>query len=693
MNKPVVPYNFVRLPNRVAVNDEITRNISGEIDVEITTRSPLYIRGPMTPKMHAELARRPNDGVGAVWDREFRDLADFAHQGNPDDPIIPGSAVRGMLRTIFAILTSSNLPQTTTRPFFYRTIGEKSDARTSIGEAYKDEMVPYGEYPAGQREYTNDILDGDIFAGYLVRKAGRYWIRPSQSLGQNLASPAARSFTRISAKYHGEAFRRIGPVLQRVHVRPGWVGENNRLSYSLAEEASIDAENGLTPGWAVVTSKVGGRGHLFPVVFDPDHEADLIEVPPDVWAAYEYDCGPIHNRSGDAQGRLLINETVPAHDVVFDPIDPDRRTVCPVFYRVAESDAGDEEQWRVDALGGVLFFRLPYKTNLSDLRNRRHPTWDDQVDQYQELTGDRDKAERYKDLFVRKFNASEPGDHSEQLFGTLLGYSSRVSVSSFRLAEEASNPFLIEAPWTDASGYTAPQPLLAPKPMAVQLYLEQDPGGLGLTHFDSLDATPGFKLYWHWGPIELGFYAARHLMTRPEEVAQDQKRLRTIIRPIRQGITFTGTVRFTDVSEKELGALLTAIDPAIEGMDPCHHLGGARPLGFGSVKTELAGLRVKAAKTSLFEVRDDRIQTLRNEVDAHDEIGRLRAIFHKKSLGLDGKPEDLARAFWAQPSMQDLAHLLHFPDRPQAIIPPGIEGPEAAQWAERWPLPRAAEYR
>ena len=57
----------------------------------------------------------------------------------------------------------------------------------------------------------------------------------------------------------------------------------------------------------------------------------------------------------------------------------------------------------------------------------------------------------------------------------------------------------------------------------------------------------------------------------------------TIIRPVKRGTSFVGRLRFENLTDLELGALLTALQlPSSKR----HHLGMGKPLGLGSVRNE-----------------------------------------------------------------------------------------------------------
>ncbi|NJL54078.1 hypothetical protein HC928_02180 [bacterium] len=108
------PYNFVPLPERAvdfreqpgleglsleaALPSHDTFHpgrYTGYVDVTLTTESPLYIRGPLTQD---ELEDNSRDRS------QHRNKPDFFHHGDPNQPVIPGSSLRGMLRALLEIV-------------------------------------------------------------------------------------------------------------------------------------------------------------------------------------------------------------------------------------------------------------------------------------------------------------------------------------------------------------------------------------------------------------------------------------------------------------------------------------------------------------------------------------------------------------------------------------------------------------
>lgn len=213
------------------------------------------------------------------------------------------------------------------------------------------------------------------------------------------------------------------------------------------------------------------------------------------------------------------------------------RLGIPVFYRVENKIA--------ISFGHAKYHRIPYSQTIGD--------------------------------HIIQENKNEP-DFSESIFGTL---------------DQPSKVFfedccLIGEPVYDLSEAQIPKVLSSPKPTTYQHYLEQPDINTSPSHQNkwSTDGVPikGYKNYWHRetssneeGPntwIEIGDKSN----SNPEP-----------INPISKKSIFKGRIRFENLTNEELGALLFAIELP-EGC--CHKLGMGKPLGLGSVLISIDKLSI-----------------------------------------------------------------------------------------------------
>ena len=119
--------------------------------------------------------------------------------------------------------------------------------------------------------------------------------------------------------------------------------------------------------------------------------------------------------------------------------------------------------------------------------------------------------------------------------------------------------------------------LSSPKPTSFQLYLKQ-PKGIDtkkeqLQHWNDANAKiRGFKQYWH--KINDAGYKAADGTKKPSDSFPDP------VKPLGANNIFKGRIRFENLTNKELGGLLYALDLP---KDHCHKIGMGKPLGLGSI--------------------------------------------------------------------------------------------------------------
>ncbi|MBW4670060.1 MAG: TIGR03986 family CRISPR-associated RAMP protein [Cyanomargarita calcarea GSE-NOS-MK-12-04C] len=164
--KAKAPYNFVELPNDIIKLEpdslpqqntyypQSGNRYTGKIECTLTTESPLYIRCGFTKEEFE---------CGA----ESKDLLDFFYT-QPEiknlKPVIPGSSLRGMLRTLVEIITFSKIDRVSDKQrLFFRAVAA-NPSKDSLGQAYKKYVEPR-----------------IIQAGYLKKDSQGWYIQPAIS--------------------------------------------------------------------------------------------------------------------------------------------------------------------------------------------------------------------------------------------------------------------------------------------------------------------------------------------------------------------------------------------------------------------------------------------------------------------------------------------------------------------------------
>lgn len=157
------PYNFVPLPDKLVPAPPLVGHhayhgdrFSGYLEVTLETLSPTYIRGMTTQAQYQRLAGKGNEDLSPA---EKEELAGFFKV--TDLPVLPGSSLRGMLRTIVEIITYSRIRWVNETPIFYRAVAVPSS--DPLGRAYRSAAR-------------------NVKAGFLHREGDHWSVKPANFL-------------------------------------------------------------------------------------------------------------------------------------------------------------------------------------------------------------------------------------------------------------------------------------------------------------------------------------------------------------------------------------------------------------------------------------------------------------------------------------------------------------------------------
>ncbi len=240
----------------------------------------------------------------------------------------------------------------------------------------------------------------------------------------------------------------------------------------------------------------------------------------------------------------------------------------------------------------------------------------------------------------------EKFDIPTSIFGTEKKKDSKDSFAPF-----ASRVFFEDAFLTDDSldkeeqENKIPQTLAGPKPTSFQLYLDQN--GINdinkLKHYNDDADIRGNKLYWHKD--------LEDWKTETFNEKMDKK-----IRPINQGAKFKGKIRFDNLSDIELGALLFAVDLPEHY---AHKIGMGKPLGLGSIRIN--------AKLYLSD-RQKRYKDLFAEwnglQEKSGEIKNIKLKFEQFILKELDNGTGKYKSLWDTERLKEFARMLDFSNKP-----------------------------
>ena len=443
----IAPYNFVELPDKVVevAEDDLPHHNSyeskrhtGRIECILTTSSPLYIRCGWTPEEFTEFS-----------ETLFKDLpetqkhqrANFFHNPANQRPIIPGSSLRGMLRTLTEIVSFSKIEKISAQQLIYRAVGDT----TSLGIKYRERLLT---------EDSSNAYSFLMKAGYIVQLPSGWAIRPAQPIIPE------ESFARIEQS----DINMIRVRLERWHeirnadkiavsITPAKLYNHNqnrvKLRYAKATPLEGSDHRGSECNGVLVKTGSAPRKHMQFVFGLPDTNADLIHISDEMIQKYK-------EQITDGQQQILGN------DGALQPMQP-------IFYIFEDN--------KLVFFGHAMMFRLPYENSVEKFIPVQVGK-SEKIDIAEAIFG-----------FVKDKKTTEKQAKSR---------SGRVFISDGVCEKTASDDI-----WLTPSTII-PKILTTPKPTTFQHYLVQTiHAKKDLKHYASNPEQEtiirGHKLYWHKG--------------------------------------------------------------------------------------------------------------------------------------------------------------------------------------------------
>ena len=487
------PYNFVPLPEKVVTvseppdHDHYEGN-TGYIECELVTQSPLYVRGLMTQTTFEAVGEEPFYKLSKDQKQERAKF--FILRDN--EPVIPGSSLRGMIRALVEIVGYGKVQPVTKEPLVYRAVGDT----TSLGDAYRARLMR----DEGKKHYTPLMQ-----AGYLEEKNGRWVIRPAQNIG-------GTTFARILREKIPEG---LEPWHNCKKAHPIWVklgkydyqpvrGGFLHIKYTPVEEACASATPGFQEAVLAYSGKMNNKEREA-VVFPPDPMAEPITIEEDLIRAFKEQISQEQQKLLGSNGALVPNQ--------------------PVFYLM--------EKGKLVFFGHLWMFRLPYLRTANDF-----------VPEHLRRESDLDLAEA---LFG--YTKSDTMSYGKQ-----RAYASRVFVSDAVLEAGQGNVWLIpDNEILTPRILSSPKPTTfqhylvqgndtAHEKKNLKHYASETPAETVIR---------GHKLYWHKGDV-----SRQDIELEKDKDRQQLAKQLTGGKPVRAGVHFKFCVYFENLNDAELGALL-----------------------------------------------------------------------------------------------------------------------------------------
>lgn len=470
--KAHAPYNFVPLPERMSLvfgksdldaqpteeaNKVLNRLpahnrystqklLTGFLTVGLKTLTPLYVRGmfPLSRFLVQEEGKEPANDYRLL----LKNQPEFFHTHDPNEPIIPGSSLRGMLRTLVEIVSYGKIMRVSERKLFFRTVDD-----TAVGIHYRNRM------------------GGNVETGFIRQKDGRYYIKVCSM------ARVKRSLlvTNPADLYDGRPPNRTpqwDPAQIWRQYMQVWAlldGEGNVSNINVDEPDNDD----YLPARLVITGDMQDKKREF-LFFEPDDDAEEVDVSEDIvdrfhdddqitqWQQKAFDKDkPRRNwRKRDGMLRTMLNS-------LGDPV---------FFLR---------ENEKLTFFGRAGMFRLPYLNRPLDLVPiaLRHPLDVDIAEAMFGYVRTGDELKVMRDAGVYTQEQFQQGNKPR-------AYAGRVFVTDAVLDPNQELPHVEET--------FTPKILAIPKPTSFQHYLvQQDEHKDKLSHYDDQKTViRGHKLYW-----------------------------------------------------------------------------------------------------------------------------------------------------------------------------------------------------
>lgn len=546
--RAIAPYNFVQLPDRVVAAElpllegdryHLERKI-GKFECTLTTESPLYIRCGLT-----------NDEF--KLGKEAKDLPDFFYtnlNAKTENPVLPGSSLRGMLRTLIEIVSFGKIERVSgNQRLFFRAVAA-DPKKDSLAAEYQQYVLPKNIQAGYLQKDSHGCQGWSIQPATKIKEATFAWVRES-----DISLPDFKKFnnTEYQPQYIDISYETVS------------IDHNDRAKRLFASNVNLPNTYPNNKGKLVTSGNMKQGYESSPrcnhsIVFAKDESVPSFKI--DHTAIEHY-----RNGLTDFQKK--------------SPFDKDwgvlqEKEDHPVFYYQEKNSN------IVGFFGQSPNFRIPYSP-----QGNGHAT-------------------TVLDFIPEDLRTLASIDIADAIFGWVKQESESQKLPANFDKQRAGRVFFTDAShhsnqngiWYEDNPVT-PQILSEPKSSNFPHYLVQiNADKSQLKHYASEPVKKtvirGHKLYWHKGSNpDLTPPRQKKVIGVPQKVSDTQT---TQINPIKKGVTFKFNIHFENLSEVELGALLWVLSLSSnksqelgtgkQGEKYCFSLGMGKPLGMGAVKID-----------------------------------------------------------------------------------------------------------
>ena len=498
---------------------------------------------------------------------------------SPDgSPIIPGTSIKGMLRSWLEIATHSKLSQFNDIRHSYRDLQNKaytsqltSDSNRQDGKEFtpksKTGWLIFKEnkwtlYPCTHHRIENALIERHILQKSKIHSSKH---KNSVKLFEDLGGVKKVNFNSSEKRFHKHS------DLNKNNPSQG----KKYLYYSKVETVN----SGNQEGYLIVTGQVSNAKHMNFIFEKP--ESQPIAFYDGLVVQNLLEMNQQKRKKLEAEDRGTKNNSL----TEFDYLQNQKlEHGIPVFY-IEEAD-------KAKYLGTAQMFRFPFKWSVGDLRPDAHKEIDTQKDFVELLFGDIDD------------NTPAKG---------------RVSFSHCKLVDNEFHYF-----------ETKPIILGTPKSSFYPTYLNQKIGNKNSSKYITYD-TDKARL------AGRKKYLLKERSLNSSEIPKNDNgkpnyNVASILQTLDSGHVFEGKVRFHNLKKEELGALVLAMK--IHEQYPnefFHNIGMAKPLGFGRISFEELSV-ISDTNQTIENIELQFLNFLENEVGSMPSLKTLRSMQHLRAI-------------------------------------------------------------
>lgn len=469
------PYHFIPLPEKKTITQkEDSETFTGKITYEIVTKTPLFI-----PNTSCESAFG-NMGEHKSYDfYSYKELKEGEACESTWDPVIPGSEVRGMLRSVYEAVTGSCMSSINAdMPIFYR---------------------------GNMRDFLNPgLLKREGKSVVLIGANAVYWNKKWADQTDYVDGQKLFYFAEEKGRRN------------YVKGRPSAISRTGAYGYLLRGESGMRKKN------VAIFSPVENQ---IITTFDDIHQKNFREL----LEAYKKDSDSYGAYAKEYQKFM----------------EGKKEQYFPVYYK--KKYIGRREQVHI---APAAITKWKYNNSVKDLLRDMNPChMDEKLCPACSLFGMIDSESKQKGIASRLRFADMT---LEKVKGMGEVYCEQIDL------KELAGPHLSNA----------------------QMYLKQ-PEGMDDWNYDSNAEINGRKFYWH------------HADWNMEDVKAEKNTERNVtVRPVAEGVTFTGELFFDHLTWKELKQMLCLCDISRSG-ELGYKLGMGKPLGLGSIEMRIRTVKIR----------------------------------------------------------------------------------------------------